>query len=209
LIYLSTMQDEIKEWLGSGSINIFGMPFAGKDTQGKKLAELFDGNLMGGGDILRGSSDQLTEADKLCMRDGTLISSEDYSRIVLPYLSKKEFADKPLILSSVGRWLGEEKGVLKATLASDHDMKMVVFLNLTDKHVEQRWNAHKIIGDRGDRHDDTLEILKHRLKEFHNKTMPVIEEYRKLGLLEEIDGELSRDEVTAEILRRLASRAST
>jgi len=202
------MQDEIKQWLGSGSINIFGMPFAGKDTQGKKLAELFDGNLMGGGDILRGSSDQLTEADKLCIRDGTLISSEDYTRIVLPYLSKKEFTNKPLILSSVGRWLGEEKGVLKATDVSGHDLKMVVFLKLTDRHVEERWKAHKIIGDRGDRHDDTLEILKHRLEEFHNKTMPVIREYRKLGLLEEIDGELSRDEVTAEILRRLASRAS-
>jgi adenylate kinase len=142
------------------------------------------------------------------MRNGTLISSEDYVRIVIPYLSKQEYRNHPLILSSVGRWLGEEEGVIKATKDSGHDMKTVVFLTLSDKHIIERWEAHRIIGDRGDRHDDTLAILKHRLQEFHTKTMPVIEEYRKLGLLEEIDGELSRDEVTAEILRRLASRAS-
>ncbi len=203
------MQDNIKNWLGSGSVNIFGMPFAGKDTQGGKLAELFDGNLMGGGDILRGSMELLSKYDRQCMKNGTLISSEDYVRIVIPYLSKQEYTSRPLVLSSVGRWLGEEKGVIEAAKISGHELKMVVFLKLSDQHVIDRWEAHKIIGDRGDRHDDTLAILKHRLQEFHEKTMPVIEEYRKLGLLEEIDGELSREEVTAEILRRLASRAST
>ena len=30
---------KIKTWLGTGSINIFGLPMSGKDTQGIKLAE--------------------------------------------------------------------------------------------------------------------------------------------------------------------------
>lgn len=43
----------IKNWLGNGSINIFGMPFSGKDTQGAILAEHFGGVMISSGDILR------------------------------------------------------------------------------------------------------------------------------------------------------------
>lgn len=45
----------IKQWLGKGAINIFGLPFSGKDTHGHQLAKLFDASIMGGGDILRNS----------------------------------------------------------------------------------------------------------------------------------------------------------
>jgi len=50
------MNDEIKKiasWLGHGSINVIGCPFSGKDTQGEILVKLFNGVLIGGGDILR------------------------------------------------------------------------------------------------------------------------------------------------------------
>ena len=39
----------ITQWLGTGAINIFGLPFAGKDTHGHRLAELFGASIMGGG----------------------------------------------------------------------------------------------------------------------------------------------------------------
>lgn len=99
-----TTRSQLKAWLGSGSINIFGRPFAGKDTQGKKLAALFDATLLGGGDILRGST--MPERIKALMRTGELIPTDDYISIVLPYLSQPALAGKPLILSSVGRWHG-------------------------------------------------------------------------------------------------------
>ncbi len=199
--------DRIKLWLGNGSINIFGRPFAGKDTQGRKLADAFDGSLLGGGDILRNSTipAHVNEA----LKRGELIPSDDYVNIVLPYLSKIEFADGPLILSSVGRWLGEEKGVIEATEAAQHTLKAVLYLELDEQTVLERWRGLMKHDDRGGRYDDTEEILITRLSEYRQKTIPVIEEYEKQGLLIRIDGRASPDEVYDAILDALDARSST
>ncbi|MCA9334478.1 hypothetical protein KC963_05500, partial [Candidatus Saccharibacteria bacterium] len=94
----------IRKWLGTGSINIFGMPFAGKDTQGKILSDMLDCPLLGGGDILRNSV--IPDHVRAAQKKGLLIPTEDYINIVLPYLGQEAFRGKPLVLSSVGRWHG-------------------------------------------------------------------------------------------------------
>lgn len=194
----------LKKWLGAGSINIFGRPFAGKDTQGKILAEIFGGVLMGGGDILRGST--IPDRVKDIMHAGHLIPTDDYINIVLPYLQQNEFNEKPLILSSVGRWQGEEDSVISATKKSGHELKAVIHLSLDEDSVKLRWQSKKNTDDRGARHDDSLEVLATRLDEYREKTLPVIEHYRRIGLLIEIDGTQPAEAVTDEILRALASR---
>lgn len=199
--------DSIKTWLDSGSVNLFGRPFSGKDTQGRVLADLFGGVLLGGGEILRGGT--MPEHIKQHMRTGKLIPTADYITIVLPYLSQENFQGNPLILSSVGRWRGEEPGVIEAAEASGHPLKAAVYLALNENVVRKRWHALNDTNDRGDRHDDTEEILEIRLQEFREKTLPVIEYYRERGLLIEIDGSQSVDTVTKALLTALASRAST
>lgn len=195
------------QWLGSGSVNIFGRPFAGKDTQGKRLAKLFGGTLLGGGEILRGSV--VPKHVREAMQAGQLIPSDDYVKIVLPYLSQPSLAGRPLFLSSVGRWSGEEKGVVEALEASGHSLRAVVFLTLDEDTVRARWRALEQHDNRGGRHDDTQEILERRLEEFAAKTTPVIEAYRKRGLLIEVDGSQPPAAVTQAIVTVLASRAST
>jgi len=202
----TTEQQHIADWLGSGSINIFGRPFAGKDSQGQRLAAIFGGNLLGGGEIMRGSD--MPDRIKSEMRAGKLIPSVDYVAIVLPYLSRPEFANAPMILSSVGRWHGEENGVLDALQASNHPLKAVVYLRLEESDVMDRWRDHENRKDRSERHDDSELILETRFKEFRDKTLPVIEFYRNKGLLIEIDGTQSRDDVTAEIIKQLHKFAS-
>lgn len=197
----------VKQWLGSGSINIFGMPFAGKDTHGHELARLLDGIVLGGGQILRGS--QLTPEQKASLDAGNLFPTDEYMRIVTPYLSREEFAGKPLILSSVGRWIGEEQGVLAATEASSHPTRAVLYLTVDEETIYRRLDASKELGDRELRADDSREILVNRIKEFREKTLPVIEEYRKLGLLIEINSDASREEVFDSILSRLLQRATS
>ena len=201
--------DQLRTWLGSGSINIFGKPFSGKDTQGRFLAELFGGELMGGGDILRNSADRIPQHVTDLIRAGKLAPTEDYVNIVLPYLHQDAFKGKPLILSSVGRWHGEEEGVIEATEASGHPLKAVIYLDLEDEDVEKRWSMLHHTNDREIRHDDTLEVLDVRLKEYEEKTIPVIEYYREKGLLIDIDGTKSPKEVQTAILEALANRAST
>ena len=49
--------EAIRKWLGTGSINIFGFPMSGKDTQGVKLAEVLGGKLLSSGIIIRANAD--------------------------------------------------------------------------------------------------------------------------------------------------------
>ena len=198
--------DDIKNWLGTGSINLFGRPFAGKDSQARLLAEIYDGSIVGGGDILRNST--IPEDIKAIMRTGQLIPSDAYVTIVLPYLGQEEFAGKPLILSSVGRWYGEEAGVMQALEASGHPLKAVIYLRLDEADVMDRWSDHEQRKDRSERHDESEHILQTRFEEFRTKTTPVIEFYREKGLLIEIDGAQSREAVQSQILEGLSSLAT-
>ncbi|MCD8561562.1 nucleoside monophosphate kinase [Candidatus Saccharibacteria bacterium] len=198
--------ETIRTWLGTGSINIFGRPFAGKDTQAGILAEQLDGVVLGGGDILRNSV--IPEHVKAHMHAGSLVPIEDYVNIVLPFLKQEQFKHHPLILSSVGRWHGEEEGVLEATEEAGHPVKVVIYLDLEENIVEERWQASHELADRGDRHDDTLEVLEHRLEEYRNKTLPVIEYYKQQGLLVTIPANLTPAEVHARIIDALHRRAT-
>lgn len=191
----------LKSWLKSGSINIFGLPYAGKDTHGATLSQLLDAPLLSGGDILRNSV--IPPEVKKDLDAGILVPTQDYLRIVTPYLSKDEFEGRPLILSSVGRWIGEEEGVLAATRASGHPTKAVVYLHLSEEVVHKRWAKSQEKGDRGDRADDAEYVIETRINEFHTKTLPVIEAYRDKGLLIEVNSDAEKHEVLENILARL------
>jgi len=202
---MEAMLDEIKTWLDTGSINVFGMPFAGKDTQGGVLADLLEAELMGGGQILRNSI--IPDHVKKIIDAGGLAPTDDYINIVLPYLKHEKFAGKPLILSSVGRWHGEEIGVLEAAKAANHPLKAVVLLEVDEKTARER---HRLSAgqDRGQRADDALEVFASRLVEYRNKTLPVIDFYEKQGLLIRVDGSKHPPEVTEQILTALQARSA-
>lgn len=197
----SALITQVSTWLGTGSLNIFGMQLSGKDTQGAALSKLFNGPLLGGGEILRNSV--IPPRAQAALDVGDLVDTQDYVNIVLPYLSKPEFTGKPLILSALGRWIGEEKNVLAATEAAGHPIKAVIYLDITEEEALRRLS----VADRG-RPDDHEENLRHRLEEFRNKTLPVLEEYRKLGLLIEIDGMQTPELITEEILTQLGKRTT-
>lgn len=203
------MQEQLKvirDWLGQGSINIFGMPFAGKDTQGQALADLMGADLLGGGAILRNSV--IPDNVRDIMNAGELIPTEDYMNIVIPYLGGEQFAGKPLILSSVGRWDGEQEGVLQATHTAGHPIKAVVLLTVSEATAHTRHQAAIENDERGRADDADAHILTTRLEEYRTKTVPVIEFYRQQGLLLEISGEDRPAEVTENILHALFDRAS-
>jgi adenylate kinase len=190
--------DDIKQWLGSGSINIFGLPFAGKDTQAKLIGGLLDAPVIGGGDILRSHPEQARI--KELMLTGQLFPTDFYLSVILPFLKQPEFAGRPLVLSSVGRWHGEEEAVTEAAADAGHAIKVAIFLDLDDDEVWNRFEATQTSGDRGARHDDAEHLIETRLTEFRNKTVPVLDFYRERGMLIEVDGKGNPDIVTTHIL---------
>lgn len=196
----------VKKWLGSGSINIFGLPFAGKDTQGRIVAESLDGVLLSGGDILRRSDNQ--ELQRI-MAAGEIIPSSLWEQIVVPVLQSPDYNNHPLILSEVGRLEGEQLVIERATVESGHPQLAVVLLHLSDEEVWRRFEAAQQMGDRGERADDNSTVIQTRLDSYHTKVMPVIDYYRAKGVLIEVDGSLSRQEVTEQIFSQLAHKATS
>ncbi len=185
----------IKEWLGTGSINIFGMPFSGKDTIGARLAETFGGKLLSSGSILRDAQER-DEKLREEMNSGALASTDKFRTIVLPYFANEDLKEFPLILSSVGRWEGEERPVMEAAANAGHPIKAAILLNISREEMEKRRKLALESLDRGTRGDDlNEEALELRIKEFNEKTLPVLEVYKNEGLLVEVDAKESRDEV--------------
>lgn len=195
----------IKEWLGTGSINIFGLPMSGKDTQGIKLAETLSAKFLSSGIIIRAMEEQTR---KSYTHTGALIPTNVFYEWVLPYFERKDLYEYPLVLSSIGRWQGEEDQVMSVAAGAGHDIKAAIILNISEADVENRFEEAKVLNDRGTRQDDKdLEIFRTRLREFREKTLPVIQHYNVLGLLIDVNGDQSRDQVFAEIIDKLYDRA--
>ena len=196
---------KIKEWLGTGSINIFGLPMSGKDTQGIRLAEALDAKFLSSGMIIRAMEEQ---THKKYSSNGELVPTNVFYEWVLPYFERPDLFKYPLILSSIGRWAGEEDQVMSVAAGAGHDIKAAVILNISEAAVEGRFEEAKILNDRGDRADDKdAETFKTRLNEFREKTIPVIQHYKSLGLLVEVNGNQTRDEVFSELVEKLYAKA--
>lgn len=193
--------NSIKSWLGTGSINLFGLPMSGKDTQGIRLAETLGAKFLSSGLIIRAKE---AETHKNLTKSGALIPTNIFYDWVLPYFDRDDLRDFPLVLSSIGRWSGEETIVMNTASATGHEIKVAVLLNVSEEDVRARFEAAKILNDRGDRSDDRDEkTFNTRLEEFREKTMPVINHYHDLGLLLTINGDKTRDEVFAELIEKL------
>lgn len=198
------MEDKIaaiKRWLSTGSINIFGFPMSGKDTQGVKLAEAVGGKLLSSGIIIRAKE---AELHKNLTKTGALIPTDIFYEWVLPYFEREDLKSYPLILSSIGRWFGEEDTVLETAEKTGHPIKAAILLNISEADVMDRFQKLQILNDRGERQDDKdIAVFQNRLDEFRLKTMPVLEHYKKIGLLINVNGDQSREEVFKEMIDKL------
>lgn len=198
---------QIKKWLGTGSINVFGIQFSGKDTVGKRLANTLSAEFLSSGDIVRAArenaeNDNIKRAAKLS-DSGVLTPTEEFKELIVPYLYDARLSGKPLILSTVGRWIGEEVPVLEALNRGHHATKAVVLLNISEDEVWRRWQIARNTRNGGRADDMDEEKVARRISEYNAKTLPVIEVYRRMGILLEIDGEQDRDKVFSDLINIL------
>ena len=191
----------IKSWLGTGSLNVFGLPMSGKDTVGERLAKNLGAKFLSSGIIIRAFE---AEQNQNMTGSGQLIPTNTFYDIILPYFSREEMKDDSLILSSVGRWSGEEDKIMEAAKNGGHEIKAVILLDLTEADVKNRFEAAKELNDRGGRADDAnLEIFETRIREFNEKTVPVLNHYDELKLLIRVPADGSRDEVYSSVVDKL------
>lgn len=192
---------KIKSWLGTGSLNVFGLPMSGKDTVGERLAKDLGAKFLSSGIIIRAFE---AEQNQNMTGSGQLIPTNTFYDIILPYFSREEMKNDSLILSSVGRWAGEEDKIMEAAKNGGHEIKAVVLLDLTEAVVKNRFEAAKELNDRGERADDAnLEIFETRIREFNEKTVPVLNHYDELKLLIRVPADGNRDEVYLSVIDKL------
>lgn len=197
----------IKEWLGTGSINVFGLPMSGKDTVGIKLAELLGARFLSSGMIIRAME---AERNIHTSDTGVLTPTDTFYEWVLPYFAREDLKGGALVLSSVGRWSGEENVVFETAAAAGHEIKAGILLNVSEADVIMRWEEVREIGKREGKLLDTkreddkkLEIFQKRISEFKEKTIPVIQHYQQLGKLIPVQADMSREEVINLVIDKL------
>lgn len=176
-------------------IVLIGIQGAGKSTQGNLLSETLQVPYLSSGHIFRMMTKQKTKLGRLLketLNSGALVDDQTTLEVIFKYLSRKEYKNG-YILDGFPRTVTQAE-----TFDKDNGPDKVVFLNVSDK--EALW---RISGRVSDREDETLQALRKRISLFHEATNPVIEYYKKMGKLVEIDGEQSIDDIFQEILQKI------
>ena len=200
---------------------IMGTPGAGKGTQAKLLADRFGACHISTGDVLReavrGGSKLGPEA-KRYMDKGLLVPDAVVIGIVAERLDAADCAAGFLLdgfprtvaqaealdalLARRGQPLG---GVLLIAVPREDALrrlagrrvceKCAAMFHLTFEPPSQKGRCDRCGGRLMQRADDREETIRHRMEVYLRETQPVLEHYRKAGILREIDGTGSREDV--------------
>ena len=169
---------------------IVGPPGSGKGTQATYIADAFGIPAISTGDIFRY---HITHKTDLGVRVKEIVDAGDYvpddltNELVAHRLSEPDAA-KGFLLDGYPRTL-EQVRFLDELLASDGKLVR----RLTHRAHEQG------------RADDTEDAIRHRQNVYTQQTAPIVDVYRERGLLVEVDGIGSVDEVAARIREALAA----
>jgi len=175
---------------------LIGIQGAGKSTQGNLLKEELNIPYLSTGHIFREMSKEKTSLGryiKEIMNAGFLIPDDKTVEIVSEYLKKPEYK-KGYILDGFPRTLDQVK-------MFENGVDKVIYLKVSDR--EALWRLSYRDGD--DRQDETLAAIRKRIELFNTLTKPVLDYYQKKGILVEIDGEKSIDDIRKEILEKIKS----
>jgi adenylate kinase len=183
---------------------IVGPPGSGKGTQATFIADAFGVPAISTGDIFR---HHITNQTELGVRVKAIVDAGDYvpddltNELVADRLSEPDAA-KGFLLDGYPRTLDQVR-FLDELLASDGKLEAVIRLTADQDELVRRLThrAH----EQG-RADDTEEAIRHRQNVYTQQTAPILDVYRERGLLVEVDGIGSVDEVAARIREALASR---
>jgi adenylate kinase len=173
---------------------LIGIQGSGKSTQGNMLAKEYGLPYLSTGHIFRQISTEKTPLGryiKETMNAGYLIPDEKTLEIVTEYLSRPEYK-KGYILDGFPRTTVQAE-------AFKNGIEKVIYLKVSDK--EALWRLSGRVNE--NRADDTLVAIRKRIELFHKFTEPVIEYYRNKGILLEVDGEKSIEEIFESVIKNL------
>ena len=205
-----------------------GLPGAGKGTQAAKIVEKFGVAHISTGDMFRAAMANKTEMGVLAksfIDKGELVPDEVTNGIVKERLAQDDIAEKGFLLDGYPRTI-EQAHALDETL-SNLDLKLdgVINIEVNPESLIERLSGriinrktgetfHKVfnppVGDYNEddfyqREDDKPETVKRRLDVNIAQGAPIIEHYRKAGIVFDVQGNQDIDDVFADIVKAISS----
>ncbi|MBN1251576.1 MAG: adenylate kinase [Bacteroidales bacterium] len=180
------------------NIALFGPPGAGKGTQSKFLLEKYKLFYISTGDILR---NELAEETKLGLQaksiieKGGLVSDEIIVQII-----EKTIKNNP----DVNGFLfdGFPRTFVQAYILEGLMIKLNTKLDaLISVEVTEDESVKRLLfrGQSSGRSDDNESVIKNRLKEYYDKTLPVLDFYKERGNYFSVNGLQSIEKVNSDI----------
>lgn len=203
-----------------------GPPGAGKGTQAKMLIDRYGIPQISTGDILRAAVKEGTPLGKKAkeyMDAGKLVTDDIVIGIIEERL-KQDDCKKGFILDGFPRTVAQAEALDKMLKDLNMPLDKVLALIVPDEELLKRLTGRRTCkacgqmyhvifdppkkegicdkcgGELYQRADDNEETIKNRLSVYHSQTAPLLEYYKKQGLLREIDGTATPEEIFKKII---------
>jgi adenylate kinase len=208
---------------------LLGPPGAGKGTQAKLLQETFAACQISTGDILRKAVAEQTRLGKEAAQyidRGALVPDDVIVGLVAERLKEKD-CEKGFILDGFPRTIPQAESLdamlREMRLSLNRALSVQVPRSVIIERLAGRRSckncgalAHVVFsppkkegvcdrcgGELYQRQDDKEETVAHRLKVYEQQTAPLVDYYRRRGLLWEIDGVGAIDEIRSRVTAAL------
>ncbi|MEO8277561.1 MAG: adenylate kinase [Thermoanaerobaculia bacterium] len=180
---------------------LLGAPGSGKGTQAVVLAGALGVPAISTGEMLRDAvahGSELGHKVKGIMASGALVNDDLMAEVVRDRLSRPDAA-QGFLLDGYPRTTGQASTLDRILDERRDQLDAVVLLEVPEVVLVRRAVSRR-------REDDREEVVRERLRIYHEKTEPLVDHYHRRSLLRRIDGELPVTAVTAAILAALKGR---
>jgi adenylate kinase len=164
----------------------FGAPGAGKGTQAERFARRYHVPKISTGDMLRRATDERTELGALVretIHRGELVDDELMIDLVRGRLSEPDTANG-FVLDGFPRTVVQARAL--DVLVPN---ALIIALDVSADNLLRRLSL------RG-RVDDSLNVIRERLRVYASNTKPVLDFYRSRGIIAVVNGNRTEDAVT-------------
>ena len=176
------------------NVILLGPPGAGKGTQGHRLSERYSIPEISTGDILRAAVHKgtpLGREAKSYMDRGALVPDEVMIGIIRERLAQED-TERGFILDGFPRTVAQAEALTQLSEEQQRPIEHVISIEVPQGELLQRLAGRRQLEGR---HDDTDEAIRHRLEVYERETAPLIDYYRRQGLLRCIAGVGTVDEI--------------
>src|SRR3989344_2137650 len=181
----------------------FGIQGSGKGTQAKRLAAELGYDIFEAGGELRkiaASGSALGTKVKSYIDEGHLVPHEIIMQVVKEAIASRPKSQK-ILFDGIPRDTNQMKDFDAIMSDAGRDFSAIHIELDPEEGVRRIFGRAKQEGRADDANE---EIIRRRMKTFTEKTMPVIEEYKKAGKVVEVEGQGTVEEIYGELKKTIA-----